>query len=67
MFKLNSLISDCLEDEILFEFTDERIIYLGVTQIIIEWENYPDEIFCELKFSSPCLDRDNDKGQVKNY
>ena len=55
---------NCSENEILFEFTEEQILYLGVTQIIVEWQNQDDH-FYELTFSSPCLDSSLDKDQVR--
>ena len=55
---------DNLDDEILFEFKSENITFLGVTQIIVEWENYQDESFCELNFASPHFDRELNNGKV---
>ena len=47
-----------LENEILFKFETEldvsygSIFYLGIVNIIIEWDSYQEERFCELTFAS---------------
>ena len=39
------------ENEVIFEFaTEKNCCYVGVIQIIIEWENDQDERFCELTY-----------------
>ena len=40
-------------------------MFLGVTQIIVEWESYQDERFCELNFASADFISEVDKGKVR--
>ena len=41
-----------LENEIIFELTTEGATYIGILQIIVEWESTKDIQFCEVSFGS---------------
>ena len=61
--QIQNLISN-LANEILFEYKIEGDrYYIGVSQIIIEWEDYQDERFCELTFAT--TNQPNPLDQVK--
>ena len=59
-----------LENELLFEFKTESNCYIGLVKIIVEWESYQEERFCELTFASTSnkgLDKVKTVVSIKNF